>query len=125
MFYLLSDLILLKEYFVVLLLDKYNIPLIFLTLGKDGSRAYCKNGNLRVEVPTFDCVTPIEKTGAGDTFMGCALSFILDKNSIYFTEEELKNMLLFSNAGASLITERKGALKVMPSKEEILALLKE
>ena len=38
------------------------------------------------------------------------------------TKEQLKEMLTLANAGASLITTRKGALRVMPEKEEILAL---
>lgn len=32
-------------------------------------------------------------------------------------------MLLFANAAASLITTRKGALRVMPKQEEILKLI--
>ena len=36
-----------------------------------------------------------------------------------FKEAELKEMLRFANAAASLITTRKGALRVMPAKEEV------
>ena len=39
------------------------------------------------------------------------------------TEEQLAEMLTFANAGASMITTRRGALKVMPKKEEILNLM--
>ena len=35
------------------------------------------------------------------------------------TEEDLKELLTFANAAASLITTRKGALRVMPTREEI------
>ena len=35
------------------------------------------------------------------------------------TEENLKELLTFANAAASLITTRKGALRVMPTREEI------
>ena len=35
------------------------------------------------------------------------------------TEENLKELLTFANAAASLITTRKGALRVMPTSEEI------
>lgn len=34
-------------------------------------------------------------------------------------EENLKELLTFANAAASLITTRKGALRVMPTREEI------
>lgn len=40
-----------------------------------------------------------------------------------YSEEELARMLTFANAGASVITTRKGALRVMPSRDEIEALL--
>jgi fructokinase len=40
------------------------------------------------------------------------------------TEEELRRMLTFANAGASIITTRKGALSVMPSEDEIYGLIK-
>ena len=41
------------------------------------------------------------------------------------TVENLQEMLTFANAAASLITTRKGALRVMPSEEEIRKLLKD
>ncbi|MCI7796243.1 MAG: PfkB family carbohydrate kinase, partial [Lachnospiraceae bacterium] len=66
----------------------------------------------------------IDTTGAGDTFTGCILSAILDEGGIdSLTEEKLKQMLIFANAGASLVTTKRGALRVMPEKEEILSLI--
>lgn len=38
--------------------------------------------------------------------------------------EQLKEMLTFANAAASIITTRKGALRVMPTREEVLDFLK-
>ncbi len=100
--------------------DEYKIPLIFLSLGKDGSRAYSQSGY--AEAGVFD-VKSIEKTGAGDTFFGCVLSRIIDSGKLDFTDNELLEILKFANAGASLITTKKGALKVMPTEDEILALM--
>ena len=97
--------------------DKYDIPLIFLTLGKDGSRAYYKD--IRVERPAYQGVNAVEKTGAGDTFEGCALDFVLEYGIDGFDESKLSEFLDFANAGAAIITTRKGALKVMPDKMEI------
>lgn len=102
--------------------ENFNIPLIFLTLGKDGSRAYYKN--ITVEKPTFSEIKPIEKTGAGDTFEGCALHFVLEYGLEGMSEKRLCRLLSFANAGASLITARKGALKVMPGREEIEGVLR-
>ena len=100
--------------------SRYDIPLIFLTLGKDGSRAYC--GSVRTQQPGFKMNT-IETTGAGDTFFGSVLHHILTKGFRPYTKEELDEMLRFANAAAALVTTRRGALRVMPTKEEIEAVL--
>ena len=101
--------------------DTYHIPLIFLSLGRDGSRAYYQD--MRVEVPAFVQENTIETTGAGDTFFGSALHFVLEKGLDNLSEADLTEMLTFANAAASIITTRKGALKVMPSREEVEALM--
>ena len=100
--------------------EKYHIPLIFVTLGRDGSRAYYKD--LAVEVKPFLQEGTIETTGAGDTFEGCALNYILDHGIENLTEDNLRELLTFANAGASIITTRRGALRVMPTAEEISRL---
>ena len=100
--------------------ERYDIPLIFLTLGKDGSRAYC--GDVRTEQAGFKMNT-IETTGAGDTFFGSVLHHILTKGFRPYTKEELDEMLKFANAAAALVTTRRGALRVMPSAEEIAEVL--
>ena len=41
------------------------------------------------------------------------------------SKEQLLEMLTFANAAASIVTTRKGALRVMPTKQEILALIGE
>ena len=106
---------------VEILRKSYDIPLIFVTLGKEGSRAYYKD--LIVEVAPFLQEHTIETTGAGDTFEACALNYVLEHGLDGLTEENLKELLTFANAGASLITTRKGALRVMPSEEEIRELI--
>lgn len=97
--------------------DKYHIPLILLSMGKEGSRAYC--GSVKAEAPAFVQEQTVETTGAGDTFCACVLNYILENGWKKYSEEELKEMLLFANAAASIITTRKGALRVMPSREEV------
>ena len=106
---------------ITYLLEKYQIPLILLTLGKDGSRAYYEGK--RVEVKGFSC-NAIETTGAGDTFCGCVLNYVLDHGMNGLTEENLKEMLAFANGAAALVTTKKGALKVMPELEEVEAMIK-
>ena len=104
-----------------LLKEKYNIPLILITLGPDGSRAYYKD--MRVEVAPFLQDNTIETTGAGDTFCASSLNYVLEHGLDHLTEENLKELLTFANAAASLITTKKGALKVMPEKDEVLAFI--
>lgn len=102
--------------------DKYNIPLIFLTMGKDGSRAYYKD--IRVERKGFQ-VKAIETTGAGDTFCGCSIHGLLTHGLEGLTEENLGDMLTYANAGAALITMKKGAIRSMPEPENITKLIEE
>ena len=104
-----------------LLKEKYNIPLILITLGPNGSRAYYKD--MRVEVAPFLQEKTIETTGAGDTFCASSLNYVLEHGLDNLTEENLTELLTFANAAASLITTKKGALKVMPEKEEGLAFI--
>lgn len=96
--------------------DKYNIPLILLSLGKNGSRAYSKTGYAFVPITPAET---IETTGAGDTFCGCILSKVLEYGIKDFSNEELSEMLIFANTAAAIVTTRKGALKVMPGRDEI------
>ena len=104
---------------IAYLQKKYKIPLILLTMGKDGSRAYCRG--MRVERPGFS-VRTIETTGAGDTFCGSVLTYILEHDFESLTEEQLGEMLTFSNAAAAIVTTKKGAIKAMPDREDVLKL---
>lgn len=102
--------------------EQYDIPLIVLSMGKDGSRAYYKD--LRVEVAPFLQENTIETTGAGDTFGACCLHYVLQCGLDGFDEDSLREMLVFANAAASIITTRKGALRVMPAMNEVQELIK-
>lgn len=101
--------------------SQYDIPLILLSMGKEGSRAYYKD--LRVEAGAVLQENTIETTGAGDTFGGCCLHFVLKYGLEHLDEEKLMEMLTFANAAASIVTTRKGALRVMPVEEEVKKLL--
>ena len=108
---------------VEMLREQFDIPLICVTLGREGSRAFYKD--MIVEAAPFVREDTIETTGAGDTFEACTLNYILEHGLEDLTEEHLKEMLTFANAGASIITTRKGALKVMPEKAEIEKVIRE
>lgn len=105
---------------IEVLTAQYDIKLLLVTLGKDGSVAiYNKE---RVFVPGFIQENTIETTGAGDTFGGSVLAYVCEHGIEHLTKDNLMQMLTLANAGASLITTRKGALRVMPEMSEILAL---
>ncbi len=103
--------------------EDYAIPLILVSMGRDGSRAYYKDGF--VEVAPFLQENTIETTGAGDTFCACVINYILENGLEDLSSDQLREMLIYANAAASIITTRKGALRVMPKKEEIEALIME
>lgn len=105
---------------IAYLQEKYNIPLILLTMGKEGSRAYYKG--MRVERAGF-AVKAIETTGAGDTFCGSSLNYIVEHDFENLTEEQLGEMLTFANAAAALVTTKKGAIKAMPVRDDVLKLI--
>lgn len=110
------------------ILERYDIPLITVSLGKEGSRAYFKkdgeaDGFIMAEALPFIQKDTIETTGAGDTFGGCILHFILEKGLKDLTKDDLTEMLTFANGAASIITTRRGALRVMPEVTEVRHLL--
>lgn len=65
----------------------------------------------------------IDTTGAGDTFMGCVLDFVVE-NGINTDEKQMRELLVFANAAAGLVTTKKGALRSMPEKCAVLDLIK-
>lgn len=105
---------------IAYLQEKYNIPLILLTMGKEGSRAYYKGKC--VERPGF-AVKAIETTGAGDTFCGSSLNYIVEHGFDDLTEDQLGELLTFANAAAAIVTTKKGAIRSMPEREEVEVLM--
>jgi fructokinase len=91
-------------------------------MGRNGSCAYYHDR--KVQMGAFLQEKTVDTTGAGDTFMGCVLNFVLDHGLDDLQEEEIRQMLRFSSVASSIITTRYGALKVMPEKEEIERILK-
>lgn len=99
----------------------FGISLVFATLGPNGSMALYKD--MVVKKEGYLNPDTIETTGAGDTFCACAIDYVHKKGINSLTKEDLFECLDFANAAASIITTRKGALSVMPSKEEVETFL--
>ena len=104
----------------------YDIPLILLSLGRDGSIAVSRSD--QVFVPAFINPATIETTGAGDTFYACVLHDVLEQQEKRFGSSEgydpekhaplwemdascLKEMLTFANAAASIVTTKKRGIE--------------
>ena len=98
-----------------------NIRLLNVTAGAEGSYSYY--GDLRVFVPGFCLGGTIETTGAGDTFCACVLNYVLENGIEELEEDRLGDMLRFANAAAYLVTTKKGAIRSMPEREQVLAIL--
>lgn len=99
-----------------------NLKLICLSMGPDGSRAVTKDND--VVQPAFLQKGTIETTGAGDTFCACMINTVLENGVDNLDETTLKDMLRFANGAASLVTTKKGALRVMPTKQEVEEFIK-
>lgn len=101
--------------------ERYDVPLILVSLGREGSLAFSKSEKAMVK--PFLQENTIETTGAGDTFCAGILHYVLEHGLSDYSETQMTDMLTFANAGASIITTRKGALRVMPEREEVEALV--
>ncbi len=97
------------------------LRLLNVTAGGDGSRAYY--GDLSVFVPACSLGGVIETTGAGDTFCACVLEFVLENGLDGLTAEDLVRMLRFANTAAYIVTTKKGAIRSMPERAQVEALL--
>ena len=105
-----------------ILKEKYpNIRILNVTAGPEGSYSYY--GGERVFVPAINRPDTIETTGAGDTFCACVLNFVLDHGVEDLTADDLTAMLRFANTAAYLVTTKKGAIRSMPERAQVEALL--
>ena len=100
-----------------------NIRILNVTAGADGSYSFYGD-EPPVFVPSCKLGGVIETTGAGDTFCASVLNFVLENGTACLTEQDRENMLKFANTAAYIVTTRKGAIRAMPEKEQVLELLK-
>ena len=95
------------------LLNKKQIAVV--TLGKDGSVFYSKDKFLKVEsIP----MKPVDTTGAGDAFYSYFI-YEIDKGLDLGNEKRIKEALYKANIVGGLATQKKGAIGVVPSLEEL------
>lgn len=101
------------------LLKTYDITLLFVTVGSEGSYAYHADGEaVFVKGKT---VYAIDTTGCGDAFFAGALAYVLeqDLNISQITEKQLEKLTSFGNMMGAYVSTHLGGIPAMPTKEEI------
>lgn len=106
-----------------LLYKEYGNPLIFVTLGPNGS--FYRLGDKTGSQAGFK-VNAVDTTGAGDAFFAGVLYQLLQsgKRPAEITLEEAGRLALFGNASGALTTTGKGAIPSLPTLEDIDRLIK-
>ncbi len=107
------------------LLSEYQIKILIVTRGPKGAMALTSN-KVFATSETFD-VKVVDTTGAGDSFWSAILYSIIVNNIDVSntTQQQLDNMLEFSNAAGSFSTTTKGAIPSLATIEDIENLIKE
>ena len=107
---------------VALFKEQYDIPLIFITLGAEGSYAFTKDGSVRV--PAMK-VNAVDTTGAGDAFVSGILHCLANKegNVSAITLEDAKQMAEFASVSGGLAASEKGAMTALPTLEKVEELI--
>mgnify|MGYP005749974871 FL=1 len=107
---------------VALLKEQYDIPLIFITLGAEGSFTFTKDGSVRV--PAMK-VNAVDTTGAGDAFVSGILHCLANRegNVSEITLEDAKQMAEFASVSGGLAASEKGAMTALPTLEKVEELI--
>ena len=67
----------------------------------------------------------VDTTGAGDSWIGAFLSQIANYDLIDdLSDEQILDILKFSNAAAAITTTKHGAISALPSYEEVTHFIK-
>ncbi len=105
-------------------MKEYDIAVVVLTLGGDGSKLFF-DGKSYV-VPPFKAEYVADTTGAGDAFWGGFLSRVLilgGDSTDKFTAELLLDAVKYGNVSGMLAVTQKGAIASLPTREKIEAFL--
>ena len=100
-------------------LRDYHIPLLCVTMGKEGS--YIFNADGHVHIPAME-VKAVDTTGAGDAFVSALLYRLseMDVPASQLTLEELKEMMGFASVSGALAAATKGAMTALPTYQEVM-----
>ncbi|WP_282033637.1 aminoimidazole riboside kinase [Metabacillus indicus] len=104
-------------------LAAYNIPLLFITMGSEGSYAFTKNGAVKIDAMR---VNAVDTTGAGDAFVSGILYQLheLETHPGELKADELKRIGRFASVSGGLAASVKGAMTALPTLGEVEDILK-
>lgn len=99
-------------------LASYHIPLIFITLGGEGSYAFV--GKETIRIPAMK-VQAVDTTGAGDAFVSGILYHLNEykKELSHLTIHEAAEMGRFASVSGGLAASVKGAMTALPTLQQV------
>lgn len=111
---------------VLNMMGKYNISVVVLTLGSNGSELFYDGKSYMVF--GFKVDKAADTTGAGDAFWGGFLSYVMNQEVSSLGQvnaELLKSAVTYGNVSGALSVREKGAIASLPTKEKIEKFLRE
>ncbi|MBA2175137.1 aminoimidazole riboside kinase [Halobacillus locisalis] len=104
-------------------LSHFEIPVLYVTLGSEGSYVFTKEGH--THIPAMK-VQAVDTTGAGDAFVSGILYQLSerDKSTNQLTLEELEEITKFASVSGALAASTKGAMTALPTRDEVDNYLK-
>lgn len=102
---------------------KFDISVLVETLGASGSKCFWNGKVLHIPGRKANCV---DTTGAGDSFWGGFLSYLLRagvKSTADLTEDMLLRAMHYGNVAGWLCVQKKGAMESLPTYEQVAAIL--
>ncbi|PYZ96158.1 aminoimidazole riboside kinase [Alteribacter lacisalsi] len=105
-------------------LAQYNIPLLLVTMGAEGSHVFINGDHTHVPAMKVDAV---DTTGAGDAFVsGMLYQLHMSEKPIgSLTAKEAGKMARFASVSGALAASTKGAMTALPTLEQVNRILDE
>lgn len=103
-------------------LSMYNIPLLLVTVGSEGSYAFTGNVTARIEAMK---VNAVDTTGAGDAFVSGVLYQLNEYEGSLsdLSEKDLVDIGRFASVSGGLAASTKGAMTALPTLQEVNDIL--